>query len=224
MREQRKRFHKEREKALLRESRKLDELRAASWKAEYYEEVNPPIRVGWQRKLVYREDVRYWHNYADLKQCLDLVEEVQRSRRKDFKVYDWRKRKYVEREFPSLSVSEEAYNKKVPKNLKSYFVRTLNFSHGFILCEYKFMVKPWMLKFKVEPWMIRSRAVYNDVVKSEYSKLSNKWYRNRLWTKLSHYKGYSYNDKEWRGLTKQKMLRKVHEQEMKEALDNWEKS
>lgn len=207
-----------RDKELLAKDRRLNEL----WKAlcNAYEEipVNPPIRDGWTRKFVLREDVNKSKHAGRIQEALSACNVVQFSHRKDFKSRNYYKSKgkWTETKLELRDLSEKEFFKLSP-NAQNYFRKSLKVprwgpAHYVYVCD----IPTWMLVVKVEKHFIRYRKVYDTNIESQYNRLRKEMDREAAWTRLDKIYGYSGRNKDLWARNFEKDIQK----DMLEELDN----
>jgi hypothetical protein len=181
-------------KRLLKIQERLNHLYSINKNPIEYVPINPPIRVGWKRTYVLREDIRKRKDAKFIAEALALVNYEQYSKRKDFKDHSWENRHiWKEMEFPFKDLSEREYLK-LSEKMRNCFYKTIKVPRWGAAYEvYKFDLDPWMFKKKVSPRYINQRAIYDTNVESEIDKLWNYLYRSGRSAILYHYLGDKKN-------------------------------
>ena len=192
-----------------------------------YVELPKPIRAGYKRFFVLRDDIaRSTKEAAIYKPLLKWMNTVVRSSNKKFMVKQWRRKNYVPITQGLHVISHSDWNKKVEPTLtlkqKSLFMKvwhpntarrngkTINAPGG----EWKYIfTKPWVFVYKIEPYYHTHRILVNPQIESELKEIWNKIDTNNLWPKLyKQWGGRTYFDYDWES-TWDRIIRKLYDRE-----------
>jgi hypothetical protein len=195
--------HTERNRKLLQDYAKYEELRNNHYDVIEYVELNPPLQTGWTRTYVVRSDIAKSSEGDRLKELLTYIHVTQFSRTRDFLEYHhhwWRtynrkgnKTREMSMEFESIS--ERKYLE-LPEYLKKYFYKYTRIPRwGSPYDIYRCSVPLWKFTKKISPFYIKYLRRYNTKLESEYQRMRNHFETNNLWGRIWHIQGSSgYND------------------------------
>lgn len=174
-----------------------------------------PVRNGWERYFVVREDVRKGPHGKFLERLLNKINTTEFCKTKDFKRLNWKTRKmepiqqhlaYLdEKEFEKLDAREKTAFNKERRLFKYWFTQ-----------EYRdvwVVTKPWQFVFRIRPSFLTHEKVVNGDIESEIKKIREKLYTYRDWYK---YMDHSSNPHDYDTTAKAMIREKIAKKEVKE--------
>lgn len=189
---------KDRQKEVIRLKKKYDLL----WKAKRSLPLIPldkPVRAGWERNFIVREDVRKGPHGKFLEQLLTKLNNTEICKDKSFVAYNWKTGK-IEPIEQDLKILEEKSYEALTLQEKNQFNKEFRIFKFWYTTEKRpvWVIKqPWRFVFKMKPhFLTHTRAIDGDI-ESEMEKLSDKlWGGDRMAYKYGNH-GYNSDEKDW---------------------------
>lgn len=190
-------------------------------------ELPKPIRKGYTRFFILREDISKSDDASFYKKFLPEIQSRQYSSNKDFERKEYPSKKMVPMEHSIQPIEHKRWNElnyspKQAAMFEKIWKYNTNF-HGKVLKTGRFVYvfkKPWMFVPKVEPHYVTHKILINPDLESQIKELSNKIDRNNLGPKASKLMGWKWGWRDWED-AKQKLIEGIIEKEKKESLLNF---
>ncbi len=163
-----------------------------------YEELETPIRRGYEKKFVLRADIARNKKAPFLNTLLDMVNTPICSRDKEFMVKDYRTKKMIPMEHERDVISVKEYEVLTPKR-QQYFSKEyyFNWMRQYTLRGYALNLPPWYFSTKVSPHYIYKVRLTDAELEREYDAIHNHFSTNNLWCKIDHILGIKSNNDSW---------------------------
>lgn len=179
------------EKALLEMDRERDRLYGLLYQKEYIE-LDPPYQQGWRRTFEMRADVAAGSQADQFAEILKLINTVQFSLRKDFKIKKRYKGKkvYRAREQSLNCLGEQQWEKLVSRH-RALFYEIWNVDKRTGYRKSYVFAEPWRYVLKVRPNMITRLVRINPDLESRCRQLDGMISSNHLQPAINRLKGVS---------------------------------
>lgn len=167
-------------------------------------ELEKPIRWGYKKFFVLREDVA---KGPDAKVYLGVLPYIQNTiycKRKDFTKKSYKTKKMVEMEHSLNDISHKKFNE-ISETLtlkqRSLFVKywyTTKYHSKTIGGEWRYrLMKDWMFVPKIDVHYVTHQLILDPLLESELAEIENRIYRDGIWNKIvKHAFGGSYYDRD----------------------------
>jgi hypothetical protein len=155
-------------------------------------ELEKPVRAGWKKYYVLRDDVSRRDDVAFYAHLLSLVNKPSYSRDKDFMYKPWGAKKRIQHIHQPSPLSHKEYNALTEKQ-KAFFTEIYNVKLKLKLFHFR---DTWMFAEKVSPRFITHRFVLDPELESQLNEIDNKITSQNLWPKIGKIFGWRSNS--WR--------------------------
>jgi len=165
----------DRRRALLRLEQRYNELQDAKRDLPVIP-LDKPIRNGWERTFVLREDVKRSKDGPFFLSILAKLNNVDHCKRKDFKHKDYRTGKMKDIVQVIYDLDEKDYVKLSPQEQRHFFYTTKRIRRWHGYTEYRKVYvfdKSWMFVFKVRPSFLTHTKVTDGEIDSEIHKIAH---------------------------------------------------
>ncbi|MBI3134577.1 MAG: hypothetical protein HYZ14_07870 [Bacteroidetes bacterium] len=191
---------KDQEKQLISMAKELFALYEKQRNREY-EKLENPYQKGWLRTFVLRDETTLLPTATVFEKILNVINTIQYSERRDFKIKRrrFRKRVYVKKPQELTVLNELQLNRLFNEKERNYFERVEHFDQKrrTTVVRYHFM-QPWRFRLKVSPYMITHVRIVDaestQKISEIRSRLLGQNLEARMWKMLY---GYAAN-KRWR--------------------------
>jgi hypothetical protein len=174
-----------------------------------------PFLWGYRREFVLRADVARRRDADRLLQVLALVQKTEDCKRKDFMVYDPRRRCWHAWRH-TLWVLSIGQFQRLPEDLKGFFNPAWHFDLGW---RYE-VTHPWMFVSRRHKLYITHRLIPDAEVEQASDYLEARWLQNQLEGIARKCRSGSNNWKRRRRpLAREVQLRRIQQQELRAALE-----
>ena len=164
-----------------------------------------PYQQGWVRYFVLRKDISNRSDAPWIQKALDLVNNVQRCRNKEFERYSSQKKKDIPIQQTLSNISEKEFDKLDDDRVKKYLERRTFYKKTYLgksTPYYGYTLKHnyWAV-FEIEPNVILERWIPDPVWESRKGELDLKMERHNLWPKIYKELGISSHNKDDWGMS-----------------------
>lgn len=209
------RLFENRKKEVIRLRKRYNDLLAAKNKLPLVP-LPVPIRNGWERSFVVREDVRKGPQGKFLEHLLLKINNTTYCRTKDFLKYNYKtnKMKPIEQELSVLKLDE--YEKLTSKEQREFAkeYRRIKYWFDTKTIEVYVIRQPWRFVFKIRPSYLTHEKRVDGEIESEMKKISRKlWYPGLM---ELQYGERRHSDKDFYDKRHDDIIEKVIEKEVKE--------
>ena len=185
-------------------------------------ELPKPIRKGYVRTFVLREDVAKSKEGPFFKELLKHVNTKTYCMNKDFMTKPWNSKKKIPITQGIQGIYHDTWNKlNLTDKQKSFFEKVWkqdpkNPKAGHYVFEF---TKPWMFETKIFPHYVTHTLLLDPQLESELREITNKIETNGLMPKLGKMLGWTMNYKYWEEV-KQKLIKDFYIKKVKIELQN----
>jgi len=193
--------------------------------------LNEPYPRGWERRFELSAAALRRNDCHRLEKLLPVIQQIDRSKTREFKHYDWRQKKVAAWLHLPLRFSLRSFRRlRLPEELWGYFethahhplgtpgfVNHLRRIHWGGPIHFRF---PEYLVSKTVPHLITHRKIDQPEVTSRLTEIESILERNGGWGKLSRLEGRRH--RYWSQPDRRKLLERVHLREILEAIQEWE--
>ena len=194
-------------------------------------ELPKPIRKGYVRFFILREDVAKSDDASFYRRFLPLIQSKQYAPDKKFERKEYPSKKMVAMTHEVQPIEHKKWNELnfTPKQAALFektWIYISNFN-GKVLKTGRYVYvfkKPWMFVSKIEPHYVTHKVLIDPDLESQIQELSNKIDRNNLGPKAAKVMGWKWGWKwGWRDWedTKKKVIEKIIEKEKNSDLVNY---
>lgn len=202
-----------REKTARAAIKREQKLWRASWKNPILEKLDKPVFWGYRREFVLREDISRRNDASKWRALLQLLQNVQYSKRKDFRYRQRPSRKWKTRTHQLKTFSSWDFEREIPNRFKIHF----RFYYAGGRRRYYF-IHPWMMVSRRKKEYNTHRIVLNTEIEKELGYLDNRIEQNLYRQAYSRQKGGYYRYREW-GRPRKEILNDMnHQTEIREGL------
>lgn len=211
---------KDAEKSLIALWRKQLKLFQASMKRNLVE-LDKPIRNGYMRFFVLREDVAKSREAHVYRQILPLLQHKVWCSNKKFLTKSYKTKKFVPMEQALKDIEHKEWNKlQLTEKQKALFKQVwrqnkYNPKTGRYTFEF---IKPWVFVYKIEHHYKTHQLIMDPDLESELAQINNTINSQRLWPKFGKILGWRMNDREEMDTVKNRLIERYYGNMAREIL------
>ncbi len=203
------------EKTMRAMVKRIDDLYTMGREGRLRVPLEKPVFWGYRRELILRADVARRQDAEGLLLLLRAVQKVEDSKRKDFKVFDKQRRRWLDWYHRPRKLGPRAYEALRP-DLKPHFHRTWSHQKG---TRYE-ITHNWMFASRRSKLYLTHRFIPNVEVEQELSYLKGRMEQGMIWEKYQHVKCRK-TTREWLMDTDRRKLRaRMMDREIREGLES----